>query len=54
MRCAVALCKSDNRKRCKHFDKETMFFRFPDNLHLQKVWINPCKRKDKINIKNAR
>lgn len=52
MRCAVATCKSDNQS--KTFSKNVMFFRFPTEESLQKVWVNTCKRKDKINIKNAR
>lgn len=52
MRCAVALCKTDNRS--KSFYKDTRFFRFPVNINTQKTWINSCKRKDKFNVKNAR
>lgn len=52
MRCSLALCKSDNM--CKNFDKKVMFFRFPTDPNLQKVWINVCKRKNRINVKYAR
>lgn len=52
MRCAVALCHTDNQS--KNFAKNIMFFRFPNDENLQKAWINVCKRKDTFNVKNSR
>ncbi len=43
--CAVAICPSP---------KGQVYHVFPKDLKLQKVWIDACKRKDKINVKFAR
>lgn len=52
MRCAVVGCKTDYQS--KNFAKELMFFRFPNDNTLRKLWLNACKRADKVNVENAR
>lgn len=48
----MALCNSDNQS--KVFDKNIMFFRFPTDPKMVKIWVNACKRKDSFVIKNGR
>ena len=45
MTCSVAVCPSP---------KEASYFRFPKDLSIQKIWIDLCKRQDKINPTTAR
>ena len=46
--CAIFGCSNHTR------NKEISFFRFPKDKEICKVWINHCKGKDFINLKNAR
>ncbi|CAH0548841.1 unnamed protein product [Brassicogethes aeneus] len=48
--CAVAGCRNFN-KNTKGSDIK--YFRFPKNGDMAAQWVNACKRKDKINLKNA-
>ncbi len=43
--CAVAICKSPN---------EASYHRFPKEKTLQKLWLDCCKRDDKISVESAR
>ncbi|XP_018572042.1 THAP domain-containing protein 6-like [Anoplophora glabripennis] len=52
MRCSVFGCISDNQG--KTFNKDIMFFRFPNDETILKIWIEACGRKDIFNTKNAR
>ncbi|KAL1488469.1 hypothetical protein ABEB36_014940 [Hypothenemus hampei] len=48
--CAVSICKNYNRNT-----KGTgiQYFRFPKNEQLNNKWIQACRRKETINLKNA-
>lgn len=52
MRCAIYGCNSDNQ--VKSFNGKIKFYRFPQDAHLSKIWLNACARADKINVKTAR
>jgi hypothetical protein len=43
--CAVAICPSA---------PEATYHVFPKDEHLQKLWVDLCKRKETINVKTAR
>jgi len=49
--CAVSLCNSTHRTMIKI--PELTFHKFPTNKTIRSIWISKCKRKDKINVKNA-
>ena len=46
--CSIFSCSNNSRQKgiCLH--------RFPNDPNVSKVWINVCKRKDFINVKDAR
>lgn len=48
--CAVATCKNTNRKTK---GTDIKYFGFPKNEDLTRLWINACRRVDKINLKNG-
>ena len=52
MRCAVYGCNSDNQ--AKQFTKDIMFFRFPTDKKITRIWKNACKRTDDLKVNNAR
>lgn len=53
VRCAIFGCKSDPES--KNFRNEkVMFFRFPKDKGLNKVWKNKCCRADDFSTVNAR
>ena len=47
--CAVFGCFSDKRK-----NRDLIFHKFPKDSDTNKKWIHLCKRKDPINVENAR
>lgn len=47
--CAVAPCKNTGRN-----NSEVIYHTFPKDKQIQNEWIARCKRKDKINVRNAR
>lgn len=49
--CAVYGCKNTH-KNVK--GTEVKLYTFPSNSDLAKQWLNECKRKDKVNISNAK
>uniref|UniRef100_A0A6P7FA01 THAP domain-containing protein 1-like n=1 Tax=Diabrotica virgifera virgifera TaxID=50390 RepID=A0A6P7FA01_DIAVI len=52
MMCSIALCNSDNQSKMVH--KNIMFFRFPNDPKMAKIWVGVCKRKDQFLPKNGR
>ena len=45
MTCSVAICPSP---------KDASYYRFPKDISHQKIWIELCKRQDKVNPTTAR
>ncbi|CAH1183883.1 unnamed protein product [Phaedon cochleariae] len=52
MRCAMAGCNSDNQSNTFH--KDMMFFRFPSDINMQKLWVTACRRQENFTVNTAR
>jgi len=50
--CAIALCDNTHLS-LKAITKKLTFHRFPVDKIVCSIWVSKCKRKDKINPKNA-
>ena len=52
MICAVYGCSNSYKNNVE--EKTIIFYRFPKAPEISKKWVNACRRKDYINVKNAR
>ena len=50
--CAIATCK--NYEKSVKRDKSISYHLFPKDKKLAALWLNKCRRKDKVNLKSAR